>query len=795
MWSNTLKIAHRKLWNRKGSSFTKLFSLSIGIVCVFYIAIYIQKELSFDKFHSNYNNIAKINTTIQSPTGDIALGLSATPVGPYMQSQSPEVKEIVRINKEYGSHALKVGDNLFSESENIYYADAAFFKVFDFKLLAGNATSALQGPDKIIITEQTAHKYFGSADVLDNIIEYDGVPYTVSGIMENLPSNSHLQFDFLVSMDTFMKSRLPGINDNWTWFPMHTYLLLEDKTDLNTIIAQLESVPQYQERSPTNDKYILSAEMLDGFHFSATKHGDLGSKGKLSNLYLLFAIGIMILLLAVSNFINLTTAQVAIQGKEVAVKKTIGASKGDIFKQFFVESIVLTYLAAIISIMIILLTIPYFEVFLGGQFDLTFLLNPSIMILLLILPLVLALLAGIYPAFKFANISTTQTSRIADQKFGFFNTRTGLLILQFAITSALVIGSLIIYYQLHYIQNRDLGIDTARKIVLDYGPNSEIGTSFEVLKQEFSQISGVESTSFSSHVPGQIPNGVATQILDVNGKSSNGEINLNLIDHDFIENYGLQIVAGRDFRQGEADQTAALILNESAVKAFGYENPEDILGASFEQWGGNGKVIGVVNDFNYMSLHEDIGLLSLKVWPEQFMKITLEVSESNYKETLEQIQKKWITMYPNIPFNHYSVNDNFKAQYNKDKQFAGIINLFTLVSVCIGILGLIAYSKFWCERRQKEMSIRKVLGANISLLVWKLYSGFSLPVLIGFLLAVPVSYYLGGKWLQDFAYQFELNWHFFIIPLLILLIFVWLAVGTQTIKLALANPVDHLKEE
>jgi len=795
MWSNFLKIANRKLWNKKGSSFTKLFSLSIGVVCLFYIAIYIQQELSFDRFHSNYSRIAKINTKVQSPTGDIFLGLSATPVGPYIKSQSPEVKEFVRINKEFGTHALKVGDNLFSESDNIFYADPAFFEVFDFELLAGNASSALTGPDKIIVTEETAIRYFGSADALDEIIEYDGEPYLVAGVLQNLPSNSHLQFDFLISMDTFMKSRLPEINDNWTWFPMNTYLLLNENSSLASIEKQLQLVPQYQEESLTNDQYFLSAESLEGFHFTASKLGDLNTKGKLSNLYLLFAIGIMILLLAVFNFINLTTAQATIEQKGVAVKKTIGASKSDIFNQFFVESVLLTTLATLISIVVIFSTFSFFEDFFGGKFDLTFLLHPSILVLLLLLPIVLALLAGIYPAFKFANISTTTSYRTSDKRFSLFNTRTGLLIFQFSITSALVIGSLIIYYQLNYIQSRDLGIDTARKIVLDYGPNSEIGTSFEVLNEEFRQISGVESVTFSSHVPGQIPNGVATQILDLKGKSSNGEINLNLVDQNFIKNYGLEIIAGRDFRNGTADQNSTLILNEAAVKAFGYENPEDILGASFEQWGGNGEVIGVVRDFNYMSLHQDIGLLSLKIWPEQFMKMTLKVSEANFKETLKSLQDKWGVLFPNIPFNHYFVKDNFRAQYNKDKQFAGIINLFTLVSICIGILGLIAYSKFWCERRRKEMSIRKVLGADISILVWKLYSGFSLPVLIGFFLAIPISYYLGGKWLQEFAYQFDLNWHFFIIPLFILLVFVWLAVGAQTLKLALVNPVDHLKEE
>lgn len=794
MWYNFIKIAQRKLWNNKWNTFTKLFSLSIGIVSLFFIAIYVNAELGYDAFHTKKEEIFRINTSVVSPTGDLSLGLTAIPVGPYVKSNSPLVKEFVRINKEYGSHAIKAGDKLFSESENIYYSDPSFFKLFDFKMISGNKATALNGPDKIILTENTALKYFGTKDVLDKVLLYDGVPFTISGIIQNIPANSHLQFDFLVSMDTFIKSR-PDAAQNWEWFPMSTYILLGRNVNSDNIQVQLKHISQYQEKSASNDQYVLSMEPLKGIHFSTPKLGELGPKGKLSNLYVLLAIGIMILLLALSNFINLTTAQISMQRKEVSVKKAIGASKKDLFRQFFVESILLTSLATIISLFIILLSFSNFEGFMGGTFDISFLVHPSLFLTIPVVPLALSLLGGIYPAIKFANIPGIHMPNSNGKKNRLLTTRTALLVFQFSITSVLVICSLIIFYQLKFIQNRDLGMKISQKIVLDYGPNSSIGTSFEALKGELGAIVGVESVTFSSHVPGQIPNGAATQILDINGRSSNGEINLNLVDNNFIKDYGLQIVAGRDFRPGEADITSTLILNEAAVRAFGYENPEDIIGASFEQWGGNGQVIGVVRDFNYMSLHEDIGLLSLKIWPEQFMKITLQISESYIKETLEDIESKWTSLYPTIPFNYYYVDDNFKAQYDKDKQFSAIINLFTAISICIGILGLIAFATFWCERRRKEMSIRKILGANDLLLVWKLYKGFSIPVLLGFASAIPVSYYLGHQWLEGFAYRFDLNWYFFVAPLIILLVFVWLAVGTQTIKLVFANPVDNLTEE
>ncbi len=794
MWTNLIKIAQRKLWTHKASTFTKLFSLSVGIVSLFYIIIYIHQELDFDAFHTKQEKIFRVNTTIGSPTGDLALGLSAIPVGPYIKLNSPQVREFVRINKEYGSHAIKNGDKLFSEGENIYYADPSFFGLFDFELLAGSKEAALDGPDKIILTEKTALKYFGKTDVLNEILLYDGEPFTISGVIQNIPPNSHLQFDFLLSMATFMKSR-PDADQNWQWFPMHTYLLLGDNPNITNLQKQLMEVPQYLEPSETNDQYSLSMEPLKGMHFSAPRLGELGPKGKLSNLYLLLAIGIMILLLAATNYINLTTAQLSVQAKEVSLKKTMGASKKDIFRQFFVETLLLTSLATVISMIIIPLSMTFFKDLMGGAVDISFLSNPIYLFILPLIPFLLALLGGIYPALKFANIPTLHVPNSEGKHRGIFNTRTTLVIFQFSITSALIIGSLIIYNQLNFIQSQDLGVNTSQKVVLDYGPNARIGNSFEVLKEELGSIPGVNSVSFSSHVPGQMPNGTATQILDLKGRNSNGEINLNLVDYDFIKNYGLKMVAGRDFRKGEADQTAALILNEAAVKAFGYENPEDILGASFEQWGGNGKVIGVVKDFNYLSLHEDIGLLSLKIWPEQYMKITLELTGSKVMETIAELESKWTNLYPDIPFNHYFVDDNFRAQYNQDRQFSSIINIFTIISICIGILGLIAYATFWCTRRKKEMSIRKVLGAGALRLVWKLYKEFSLPVLIGFAVAVPLAYCLGGQWLEGFAYRFDIRWSFFIFPLVMLLIFVWVAVGAQTIKLVLANPVDNLKEE
>jgi len=795
MIRNYFKNAWRNLKRQKWNSFTKLFSLSIGVVSIFFISIYIHQELSYDKFHENLSNIYKLNTKVESPTGNLSLGLTATPVGDYLKSVSPEIKEFVRVYKEYGSHSIKYKEKLFSEGETIYYADPSFFDVFNFKTIAGNSATSLVGPNKIMITERIALKYFGTTDnVVNKSILYDGTPFTITGILENLPPNSQLQFDFLVSMDTFYKNR-PNVDQNWSWFPMNTFLLLNKSSNLEMLNDKIKNIPQYLNGEDNTQKYVVSIESMKDLHFSEPKLGELGTKGDMENIIVLFVIGIMILLLAISNYINLTTAQISIQLKEISVKKILGALKVDIFKQFMVESVLLTFIALIISYGIIVLMMPFFESLITSRFDTSFLLNPDIILLIIALPIVLVLLGGIYPAIKFSNIKTIYNHKSTVQKNKLFNIRTSLLVFQFSITSFLVICSLIAYVQLNFVKNKDLGINTNHKIVLDYGPNSEIGNTYESLKSELNNIAGVVSVTFSSHVPGQMPNGVTTVIKDDKGNDRTGEINLTLVDEDFIKNYGLHLLAGRDFRTGIADKTSALILNNAAVKAFGYSNPKDIIGASFEQWGGDGKVIGVVSDFNYLSLHEDIGLLSLKIWPNQFEKITLEVQESNFKNVINNLQTKWSSLYPNIPFKYYFVDDNFNNQYNKDQKFSSLINAFTLISLLIGVLGLLAYASFWCDRKRKEVAIKKVLGAKTVLLIWNFYKEFSKPVFVGFIIAIPLSYYLGQKWLQNFAYRFDFNWKFFALPLVLMLIFVWIIVGTQSIQISIANPVNNLKEE
>ena len=790
-----LKVAYRKALQNKTSSITKIVSLTVGLLTLAFIGIYTHHQLSFDNFHSNKANLYRVNTTISTPANDMETGLSATPVGPYLKEVEPKIRAFTRITQEYGTRTLGVENQLFSESDNILYADANFLQLFDFDLLHGDREKALEGPNRILLTEAMALKYFGNRDIVGKEIRYDTEIFEVSGVLKDIPTNSQLEFEFLISMETFMSTR-PTAGANWSWLPMHTFLLLESSADFSSVYDNMANIPRYQPNEASNEAFVLGMEPCEGIHFSPAKLGELGSKAKLSHIYALLVVGVMILLLAVSNYINLSISQISTQRKEVSVKKVMGASTRQIFSQFFTESWLYSAISCTIALALAFGLSQFSEILIGSSVDWSIITWPVILAIGLSMILILAMISGAYPAFRFASIPQLVLHTSPKSSSRFLNVKSGLLIFQFAITSALIIGSLIIYNQLSFLQNKDLGMQTDATIVIDYGPNSGMSERFESIKHEISTVSGVKQVAFSSHIPGEMPNGVTTVINDDSGKESSGEINLTLVDYDFMDNYGIEVIAGRPFTKERfsSDHTAAIILNESAVKAFGYASPEDIIGASYEQWGGNGTVIGVVSDFNYLSLHNEVGLLSLKMWTRQFQKISLKIDPGRMSETLADLRVKWKELFPEVPFNHYFINESLASQYVKDRQLANIVLAFTFVSILIGMLGLIAFATFWCERKKKEISIRKVLGAQEWSLIFSFFKEFSLPVIISFIIAVPIAFYVGREWLAQFAYQMNLNWTHILYPILALMLITAVSVVVQSTRVVLANPIQNLNE-
>ncbi len=792
-----LKLAIRKALNARSSYIIKTGSITIGLVSLFYIGLYVYQEFSFDNFHSKKSNLYRLNTTIYTPTGNLALALTAFPVGPYVQSNLFDITAHTAVSMLHGSHSVQHRDKLFSESGGIYYADHQFFKLFDFKLLHGDISTIFQRHGEIVLSEDIAMKYFGRLNVIGEVLDFDGEPFTISGITENTPYNSQIQFDFLISMPTFTQPR-ENIGNNWTWFPMTTYILVNPQADLDEIGQYLKDLPQYSSDSNSSEKFVLSLEPVQNIHFSESRLGELGTKSRISDLYILLTIAALILLLSLTNYISLSFAESTVNDKQVMLKRTLGAGSKQLFLQFYMEAFLVAAIAICLSAVLVIVSLPIMESILGHQIRLSLIYGPRAWLSCFLILLLLPLIVSIYPMQRLSRISDNQKMMaLKNSDATILKMRSGLVVIQFSITSILIIGSFIMYRQLKFLQNRDLGINTSQTLVIDYGSNADVADSYESLKSQLLAIEGVQQVAFSSHVPGQMPNGVTTKIETNQGVKRSGEINLNLVDHDYLENYQIKLIAGRGFEKDKNDtgDEPSVIFNESTVKAYGFENPEEILGAKVEQWGGAGRVIGVVEDFNYLSLHNEVGLLSLKIWPSQFEKISIKLDFATTGEVVNRIGEKWSDLFPNLPFNYYFVDEVLKQQYDKDRRYTYIISLFTLNSIFLGIIGLIAFAIFWCHRKRKDVSIKKVLGANPFHLIWSFYKDFSKPIILSFILSTPVALYLGDKWLLQFVDGIQLEPSIVLIPLIFILLVTGLSVGVQSVKTVFAHPVKYLNNE
>ena len=435
--SSYLKLAIRKILRKRLTAITKVVSLSIGLISLGYISIYVKNETAYDQFHTNKDRIVKLNTTMRSPTGDLDLGLTATPVAEYIASSSPAVVSALRIYKEYGSRVLRFEDKLFSESGNIYYTEPQFFEFFDVEVLKGSMSTGLSAPNQIVLTESAAFKYFGSTDALEQTILYDNEPFLITGVIADPPPHSHLKFDFLVSLATFYSSR-PQADQNWEWFPMNAYLMLAPGADTDDLQAMLDAIPQYQEQQGTT--YQVSSEPLTALHFGKARLGELGVRVKKGNLLILSSLAVMILLLGVFNYINLSTAQMVNEAKDVGIRKSLGASKYHIQKQFIVESLLLSSIAMVLSLTIVMLLFSRFEQALDLRYEISALVSYREGLWILFFPIFLTILGGIYPAMRLGRMPSFGINKQVTGKVKLVDTRSMLIIFQFVITGGLISG-------------------------------------------------------------------------------------------------------------------------------------------------------------------------------------------------------------------------------------------------------------------------------------------------------------------------------------------------------------------
>ncbi len=794
MIKNYFKIALRKLWKHKVFSFINIMGLAVGMTGCFLIYLYVHFETNYDAFNKKADRIYRVISDIKTPSDILLWSSTSGPIAVNMQRDFPEVESAVRISGE--SFLVKKGNDKFQEKNSVM-ADSSLLEIFDFPLIYGDKKTALREPMSIVLSQTAAKKYFGNTNPVGQQVLLTGDAYnaTITGVMKDIPENSQIKADMIVSMS----SRKQIYNDNsldsqWTSFGLVSYLLLKPNTNVKALTAKFPAFVDLHVGKRLKDAQMslkFSLEPLRRIYLYSTRDGS--KTGNINNVYIFSIIAIFILLIACINFINLTTARSAERAKEVGIRKVSGAGRFQLAKQFIGESLVISFIAFIIAVLLSSLLLPLFNQLAGKQVSSPFFYHPSYIISLFFIAAGIGIIAGIYPALVLSSFQPVAVlkGRFATGTKGII-LRKGLVVFQFTISIILIIGTVIVYTQLHYMRSQDLGFSKDQTIVIDANGDK----NKDAFKESLASVPGVLATSFSSTVPGGGVNTAYSKVENKAGDMQTTSLDIYFVDFDYINQYKIKVIAGRAFSKDfGTDTTQAMVINESAVKLLGYSSPDQAIGKKFDQWGRKGKIIGVVKDFHYVALQSPIKPLSMRIEPDGYQVLSIKVATNNLPATIKSIQSKWNQIIPNRPFDYTFLDESFDKQYRGEDRFGNLFFNFAILAIfisCLGLLGLASYSTI---QRTKEIGVRKVLGATVSNIVNLLSIDFLKLVLLSFVIASPVAWLFMHKWLGDFAYRTDLSWWMFVIAGIAAVIIAFGTISFQAIKAAIANPVKSLRTE
>ncbi len=791
MFKNYLKTAWRIFIRQKGYTFINIAGLSIGLACCILILVFVRYELSYDMYHEKAGQIYRITTETLHSGKPFHMAPTMLPLAPALLNEFAEVKYATRVSQTRSS-LFSRGENQFYE--RIFHTEPSIFNIFTFPLLRGDPSTALSEPFSIVITKKLAEKYFGKDDPIGKILTINNThDYKVTGILMEIPHNSHFTFEVLASFSSLENTERVKRN-SWTSFSNdYTYIFLPQ--EINTIEFEKKFPAFLQKHVGTerNKNYQLHLQPLNEIHFSSLNY-DFARTIDKKYLLAFSVIALFILFIACINFMNLATARSAGRVKEVGLRKVVGAHRFQLIKQFLAESVLMTLIALVVAIVLVKLILPHFGFFIN--IDLSFDLLDNLIFIggLTGLSVMVGILSGSYPALFLSAYQPVKALRnifLSNNKSVSF--RTIFVVLQFTISIILIIATFVVYDQLNYMQNKDLGYDAEQIIVVPIA-RSPLQNKYESFKAAILQNPSIISASVSNGTPASGRTDAST--YKTVGADEEQEIYLYTIrtDYDFIETMGIEVVQGRNFsKEYSTDAQNAYILNEAAVKRLNWDSP---IGNQLAN-GPNppGRVIGVVKDFHYQSTRSAIEPTVLTIAPSRSEYISVNVHLDNIAQTLTFLEAKWKTFNPKYPFEYFFIDKEFDNYFKFEQRLGRIFTLSALLAIfisCLGILGLIAYT---AEQRTKEIGIRKVLGASVAKIVFMLSKEFVKWVLIANILAWPAAYFAMKMWLEHFPYRIEPGWFAFIISGTIALVIALSTVSYQAIKAAIANPVEALKYE
>jgi putative ABC transport system permease protein len=808
MLKNYIKIAFRNLKRYKGYSLINIAGLATGIACCLLILLLVRDDLRFDRFHEHKSQIYRV--IVQEP-GRFYMGLDyfAVTPAPLASALKEEYPEVIAATKIYQSNdvIMSTKDKRFYE-DGFLWADDRFFDIFTFPFLRGDPSKALSEPYSMVISERMAHKYFGDEDPIGKIMalsnRYD---FTVAGIMKDIPQNSHLRFDFLASLMTLKSIR--GQEDyleRWGNYAYYTYILLPEGYSPKDLENKLpgfvekymgDRLRRMRQQDPTRQASRFFLQPLKRIHLYSHINFEVSPNSDIRQIYLLSALALVILIIACINYMNLATARSAIRAREVAMRKVIGAQRRQIIRQFIGESLFLSFIVILLAAILVELFLPVFNSILSKSIRLHFFHDWDFFLGLICVALVLGIISGSYPAFflsSFQPSAVLKGSTKADIKGS--TLRRILVIFQFAASIALVISTVIIYSQITYIRNKKLGFNREQVVVLPVR-DRELSENHEPFKHELLQNPAVFGCTASTWLPNNIRTNVGDTIWEGMEEGADLQVYLLEVDYDFIGLFEIKLVEGRNFSREFSTDSQAYIINETARKIFGWEKA---LGKRFGfrrrlETEEIGQVIGVVEDFHFLSLNQEIQPLVIHLAENPAPYLSSKISTENIAGTIGFLEEKWKKFSPNYPFEYFFLDDDFEKMYRSEMRLGKTFMSFTVLAVFIACLGLFGLASFTSEQRTKEIGVRKVLGASVSHIVVLLSKEFPKWVLIASFIAWPVAYYTVSRWLQSFAYRISIGIWAFLLGTGLALLVAMITVSFKATRAALTNPADALRYE
>lgn len=796
MLTNYFKAGLRNIVRNKTFTALHIAGLAISLTVFILMALYIEDELSFDKFHTNADNIYRVADDKQTPDVLLRSAQSAAPVGPALLQEYPQIKRAARMKQ---MEALIKHDNKIFEERNIFLSDPDVFNIFSFELLKGDPNQALRKPESVVLTVSTANKYFGKENPIGQIISVGNESMHVTGIMEDVPFNSHLQFDLLISMATAEKagSGYDWLFINWYSNSFYTYLLLPDHYDISKLAAQMSTFDERHKEANSTTKHHYAFEKLPDIYLHSDRANQAGKTGSLTDIYIFSVVALFVLLIACINFINLSTARSVTRAKEVAIKKVAGAAKRQIIKQFLLESFLLSGIAVGLSLFLTILLLPYFNIFSGKQLSINLFSEKHIVFLLLIF-ITTGFLSGLYPAFVLSRFTpiTALKGKISTSAWSLL-TRKGLVIFQFAVSVILIICSLVVYVQMNYLQQHPLGFSPSQTMVINFEGDQNIKERMGAIQQQLLSIPGVDKVSASSNVPGDgNSNTWSMDFVKKGGDTVHTELPFYGIDFNYLDQFNIPVVYGRALSESYPDDTVnSMLINETALKQLGFASPKDAIGTKVGMYPTDAEIVGVVKDFHFESLQKNISPLAMRVIPFTYRLLSVELSSGSLPKTVSDIQSKWKTLVPERPLEFSFLDETFNKQYEAQIKFGQVFGIFTVLAILIACFGLFGLSLFSVQQRTKEVGVRKVLGASVASITFTLGKDFIKLVFIAIVVGSPLAYFCMQSWLNHFAYRIAIHAWIFLAAGISVILIAFLTVSSQAVKAAIANPVKSLRTE